>query len=48
MVRYSGSKGYKLGVVCKRTELTRTVIKLRKIMKWTKITEGCCAVFTII
>ena len=34
--------------MCERIELTTTVIKLRKIVKWAKTREGCCVVFTII
>ena len=28
--------------MCERMKLTTTVIKLRKIVKWTKTREGCC------
>ena len=48
MVIYSESKGQKVGVVCERIELTTTVIKLRKIVEWARIREGCCVVFIII
>ena len=41
MVRYSESKGQKLGIVCERIKLTTTLIKLREIMKWIKTREGC-------
>ena len=42
MVRYTERKGKKLGIVCKRIKLTTTVIKLRKIVQWTKTRKGCC------
>ena len=41
MVRYSESKGWKLGAVCERIKLTTTVIKLRKMAKWIKTRVGC-------
>ena len=45
MKRYSKSKGQKLGIVCERIKLNTTVIKVRKIVKWTNTKEGCCVVF---
>ena len=35
-------------MVCERIELTTTVIKLWKIVKWAEIREGRCIVFKII
>ena len=42
MMRYSESKDYKVDIVYKRIELITTVIKLRKIVKWTQTREVCC------
>ena len=48
LMRYSESKGQKIGVVCKRIDLTSTVIKFQKTVTWAKIWEWCCVVFTIV
>ena len=40
MVRYSESKGKKLGIVCEIMKLTAKVIKLRKTVKWSKTRKG--------
>ena len=34
--------------MCERIELTTTVIKLWKIVKWANLQEGYCVVFTIV
>ena len=47
IMTYSESKGQKIGTVCERIELTTTVIKFQKIVKWAKIQKGCCVVFQL-
>ena len=34
--------------MCERIELTTTVIKFWKIVKWAKISEECCVVYTTV
>ena len=45
MVRYSESKVWKVGIVCKIIKLTTAVINLRKVVK---TRERCCVGLGII
>ena len=45
--RNSESKGQQLVVVNEKIKFTKTVIKLRRMVKWIKNREGCCVGFGI-
>ena len=48
IMRYSESKGQKIGVVCEIIELITTIIMLRIKVNLAKIREGCCVAYIIV